>query len=279
MTSAADDIPIWTPDPARAARSSMAAFVRHVRERVPDARVSDYDSLRAWSVAHPERFWPEVWRFCGVVAEPARAADADPWDEVVVGLGRMAPPDPERGPSWFTGARLNFAENLLRFRDDREALVSWSEQGRRGALTYAELFDAVGGARRALERSGVGAGDRVAGWMPNIPETVVAMLGAASLGAVWSSCSPDFGVRGVLDRFGQIAPRVLVCADGYRYAGKEIDCLTRLREIVAGLPDVERVVVVPWLRDGAAVAALIGDIRGVVVWGEWVGEAGEPGTG
>ena len=149
---------------------------------------------------------------------------AAPWDEVVVGLDRMAPPDPELGPRWFPGARLNFAENLLRFDDEREALVFWNEQGRQRALTYREL-----GAPRSprsrprSRRDGVGAGDRVAGFLPNLPETVIAMLAAASLGAIWSSCSPDFGANGVLDRFGQIAPRVLIAADGYRYAGKEID--------------------------------------------------------
>ena len=279
MTSPAEETPIWTPGAARAARSNMAAFLRHVRERLPGARVTDYRSLREWSVARPDELWPEVWRFCGVLAEPSRSGSTDPWDQVVVGLDRMTPPDPVKGPRWFTGARLNFAENLLRFRDDREALVSWSEQGRRCALTYAELHGEVAAVRRALEHEGIGAGDRVAAWMPNAPQTVIAMLGAASVGAVWSSCSPDFGVRGVLDRFGQIAPRVLVCADGYRYAGKDIDCLSRLRDIVDGLPSVERVVIVPWLREEREVAGLVGGIRGAVLWQRWMARGGPPPIG
>jgi hypothetical protein len=172
----------------------------------------------------------------------------DPWDEVVVGLDRMAPPDPELGPRWFTGARLNFAENLLRFDDEHEALVSWNESGRRGALTYAELQESVRAVAAALRAQGIVAGDRVAGFMPNIPEAVIAMLATASLGAIWSSCSPDFGVKGVLDRFGQIEPRVLFTADGYRYAGKEIDSLGRVREIVQQIRSIERVVVVPYLH-------------------------------
>ena len=128
----------------------------------------------------------------------------------------MAPPDPALGPRWFLGARLNFAENLLRFRDDHPALIARNERGRGRVLTYAELADEVAAVAAALEALGVSPGDRVAGYMPNIPEAVIAMLATASLGAVWSSCSPDFGVKGVLDRFGQIAPKVLFCADGYR---------------------------------------------------------------
>jgi acetoacetyl-CoA synthetase len=141
----------------------------------------------------------------------------------------MAPPDPELGPKWFTGSRLNFAENLLRYDDDREALVFWNERGAQRRLTYRELNAHVARLASALRECGVGVGDRVAGFMPNLPETVIAMLATTSLGAIWSSCSPDFGVTGVLDRFGQIQPRVLFCADGYRYSGRDIDCLERVR--------------------------------------------------
>src|SRR5205823_1479102 len=155
-------------------------------------------------------------------------------DDVVVGLERMAPPDPVLGPRWFTGARLNFAENLLRpgeARGDGAAIVARSERGgvqARRVLSWDELRAQVGAMRAALAAEGVAAGDRVGAFMPNVPETVVGMLAAASLGAVWSSCSPDFGVKGVLDRFSQIAPSVLVCADGYVYGGKSIDSLGRV---------------------------------------------------
>jgi acetoacetyl-CoA synthetase len=223
----------------------------------------EYQALYHWSIVHPEQFWPAWWRYCGVLAE--ERPGSDPWDEVVIGLDRMAPPDETRGPRWFLGARLNFVENLLRFRDDQEAVVSWNELGRRGSLTYRELHESVMAVAAALRAHGIVAGDRVAGFMPNIPETIIAMLATASLGAIWSSCSPDFGVKGVLDRFGQIAPRVLFTADGYRYAGKEIESLGRVREIVEQIPAIEKVVVVPYLRTDPEVVA----VRDATMWSEW----------
>ncbi len=217
----------------------MSAFLRYAG----DAGPRDYAALYRWSVMHPEQFWPKIWSFFEVIADER---EGDPWDEVVRGLDRMAPPDPEAGPRWFLGARLNFAENLLRHRDDRDAIVSWNEMGRQGVLSYADLYREVARVARALRAHGIQPGDRVAGYMPNIPETVIAMLAAASLGAVWSSCSPDFGVQGVLDRFGQIVPRVLFCTGRYRYAGKEIDLRARITEVVNQIPAIERVVVVPY---------------------------------
>jgi acetoacetyl-CoA synthetase len=251
----------------------MTAFLQRVRDRRPAGAeaVSDFVSLYRWSVARPDAFWPEVWDFCGVVAE--ERPGAKPWDEVVVGLGRMAPPVPALGPRWFTGARLSFTENLLRFSDDREALVFWNERGRQRALTYRELGDAVAAVAEALRDHGIRPGDRVAGFLPNLPETVTAMLATASLGAIWSSCSPDFGPNGVLDRFGQIEPRVLFCADGYRYAGKEIDSLARVREVCGRIPAIERVVVVPYLEERPELSG----IRGAVDWRDWVvGAKGQP---
>jgi acetoacetyl-CoA synthetase len=237
----------------------MTAFLQRVRDRRPPGAeaVDDFPSLYRWSVDRPDTFWPEVWDYCGVVA--------DPWSEVVVGLERMAPPDPVLGPRWFTGARLNFAENLLRFADDREALVFWNELGRQRALTYRELNEEVAAVAAALHAHGLQPGDRVAGFLPNLPETVIAMLATASLGAIWSSCSPDFGANGVLDRFGQIEPRILFCADGYRYAGKEIDSLARVREVCTRIPGIERVVVVPYLGEKPDLSG----IRSAVRWDEW----------
>ena len=250
----------------------MTAFERFVRAGGA-AEVDGYEALYRWSVAEPERFWAAVWRFCGVVAEERGGAARPPWDAVGQGLERMAPPDPVRGPRWFPGARLNFAENLLRTRDASEALVYWDERGRQRSLSFAELHGAVAGLARALRASGVRAGDRVAGFLPNVPEAVIAMLAAASLGAVWSSCSPDFGVKGVLDRFGQIRPRVLFCADGYRYAGKEIDSLGRVAEIARAIREIERVVVVPVLRH----APDAGAVRDAELWDDFVrGGRGAP---
>jgi len=263
--------PIWSPSPERVARANMTRFVEHVRERRPagaDA-VEDYRSLYAWSVERPEAFWPEVWRFCGVMAEPR--SGREPWDKVVVGRDRMAPPDPVLGPRWFPGARLNFAENLLRYDDDRDALVFWNERGRQRALSFHALGAAVAAAAAAFAALGVGAGDRVAGFLPNIPETVIAMLAAASLGATWSSCSPDFGANGVIDRFGQIRPKLLVCADGYRYAGKTVDSLARVREVRSRIPEIASVVVVPYLAARPDLSALPGALR----WDELLADHAE----
>ena len=268
VTEAPDTGPVWTPGPARVARANLTRFIERTRAGAPGAeRVADFPTLHRWSVARPEAFWPAVWEFCGVLAEsrPGRA----PWDQVVVGGDRMAPPDPVLGPRWFLGSRLNFAENLLRYDDEREALVFWTEEGRQTAITYRALRAGVARVAAALAADGVVAGDRVAGYLPNMPEAVIAMLAAASLGAVWSSCSPDFGANGVYERFGQIGPRVLIAADGYRYAGKRIDILPRLREIGERIPGIERVVVLPYNDPKPALEGL----PGAVHWDDWVADA------
>ncbi|HEX5386508.1 MAG TPA: acetoacetate--CoA ligase [Gemmatimonadales bacterium] len=259
--------PVWVPSAERVARANLTRFIRDHAPFAPD-----YAALHAWSVARPEEFWAAVWRFAGVIASE-RGPGVPPWDAVLDGGERMAPPDPVLGPRWFRGARLNFAENLLRWRDERPAIVFWNELGRQRTLTHAELAAEAERFAAGLRAAGVVAGDRVAGFLPNLPETVIAMLGAASIGAVWSSCSPDFGVGGVLDRFGQIAPKVLVAADGYRYAGKRIDVLDRVRAVRARIPDIARVVVVPYLDHRPD----IGDIPGAMRWDEFVSAgASEP---
>ncbi len=236
----------------------MTQFLAHVRAHAPSGAdgVWDVPTLYEWSVRRPDAFWPEVWRFCGVVAEERPAGGA--WDEVVRGLDRMAPPDPVHGPRWFLGARLNFAENLLRHDGDADALVFWNERGPQRRLSHRELRREVAAAASAFAALGLGTGDRVAGFLPNLPETVIAMLAAASLGAIWSSCSPDFGANGVVDRFGQIRPKLLVCADGYRYAGKAIDLRPRVAEVRQRLPDIEHVLVVPYLAEHPDLTPLAG---------------------
>jgi acetoacetyl-CoA synthetase len=240
--------PLWQPDAQAAARTAMAAFFRAAEGEGTPRADEPYARWHEWSVREPERFWSALWLFAGVIA--------DPWNDVLIGGERMAPPDPTRGPRWFTGARLNFAENLLRGRSDAAAIIARDESGARRELSFAQLADEVRRMAGALRALGLQPGDRVAGFLPNIPEAVIAALGAASVGAVWSSCSPDFGARGVLDRFGQIEPRVLFAADGYRYAGKRIDCRARLREIVAALPSLEQMVVVPFLEREPDIRAL-----------------------
>ncbi len=252
MSPLAADGPLWTPSAGQIARANVSRFIaEHVRPLGgPASLVRDSHTLHAWSIAHPEPFWAAVWRFTGVIA--SRGAGTDPWDEVLVGGTRMAPPDAVLGPRWFTGSRLNFAENLLRRRDDGDALILWTEEGASRRLTFSELVVAVTQCAGFLRRSGVRTGDRVAAVLPNVPEAVVAMLATASIGALWSSCSPDFGVNGVLDRFGQIAPRVLIAADGYRYGGQSVDSIGRLRELARSLPSVEQIVVVPNLAAAAS---------------------------
>jgi acetoacetyl-CoA synthetase len=235
--------PLWTPSLEDLARANLTRFMRVLRERGV-SEVSDYASLYAWTLASPAAFWSAVWEFCGIVSD--RDAAGASWRSVLVGGDRMAPPDPARGPRWFDGARLNYAENLLRFRDDRDALVAWNELGFQRRLSFAELHREVMRVAAALEAHGIGPGDRVGGFMPNIPETTIAMLATAALGAIWSSCTPDFGVQGVFDRFGQIAPRLLFCADGYRYSGKEIDSLPTVAGIAERITSIERVIVVPY---------------------------------
>ncbi len=263
------DAPLWAPSPARAAATNLARFAADVRPR-SGAAPDDYAALHRWSIEHPEQFWPAVWRFGGVIAD--ERPGAEPWDAVLEGA-RMAPVSAPDGPRWFRGARLNFAENLLRFSDDRPAIVAWNELGRRQSLSYRELNEAVARTAAALVRDGVRAGDRVAGFLPNIPAAIIGMLAATRIGAIWSSCSPDFGAKGVLDRFGQIRPTVLIAADGYRYAGKQIDSMPRIREIAAALPDLRRVVVVPYLADAPDLA----NLPNVATWDAWLaGAANDP---
>jgi acetoacetyl-CoA synthetase len=222
--------PMWQPTPERAAQTGIARFMREVGK-------GDYAELHRWSVEHAPEFWNRVWDFCGVIGEK--------------GARTLIDGDRMPGAKWFPEGRLNFAQNLLRRRDGAESLVFWGEDRIKRRLTYKHLYDLVSRMAQALADVGVGKGDRVAGYLPNVPEATAAMLATASLGAVWSSCSPDFGVQGVLDRFGQIQPKVLFCADGYIYGGKEFDSQGKAAEVVDKLPSVEELVVVDYIGDTA----------------------------
>jgi acetoacetyl-CoA synthetase len=214
-------------------------------------RIPDFGALYRWSIEAPEAFWRSLWDFCGVVAETRG-------ERVVAHFERMP------GAAWFPDARLNFAENLLRRDDDSPALIFQGEERVRHTLSHAELRSAVSRLRQTLREWGVVPGDRVAGYLPNLPEAVIAMLAATSLGAIWSSCSPDFGAQGVVDRFGQIEPKVLFSADGYFYNGRTHDSLARLAEIRAKIPSIERVAVVPYTREEPD----LGGVAGAVSFGE-----------
>jgi acetoacetyl-CoA synthetase len=250
--------PLWTPSRKRIRESNMARFLAFVNDRHGTA-FTGYDDLYAWSVTDIPAFWDAVWQFCGIIASGGYERVVD---------------DPQRMPGarWFEGARLNFAENLLRYRDEKTALIFKGEERPTVRLSYAELADRVAGLARAFGEAGVAAGDRIAGFMPNLPETVIAMLAATSLGAVWSSCSPDFGLRGVLDRFGQIEPKILFTADGYRYRGKNYDSLERARQIAEAIRAIEQVVVVPYLQPTPRIA----DIPKAVHYADFAGASSPP---
>ncbi|MFC4487979.1 acetoacetate--CoA ligase [Tepidiphilus baoligensis] len=225
--------PIWVPSAERVASATITAFTRHVEARW-NRSFPDYAALHRWSIEHPEEFWVSVWEECGVIGERG---------EVVLVDGHKMP-----GARWFPQARLNFAENLLRRRDTREAMVFWGEDRVKQRWSWEELYLEVARVARALAEAGVTRGDRVAAYMPNMPHTIIAMLATASLGAIFTSASPDFGVQGVLDRFGQTEPKVLFTVDGYWYNGKAVDIRGKVAEVVPGLPSVRRVVVTPYLE-------------------------------
>ncbi len=227
--------PLWKPSPDQIEQSNLHAFMQAVND-AHGLSIGDYDALYAWSIEHPEFFWPAVWRFGGMIASRN-------WDAVLTDGDKMP------GATWFDGARLNFAENLLRHRGDQPALVFQGENGSRRSITYGELYERTAALAAALREVGVQVGDRVVGFMPNLPEAVIAMLAATSLGAIWSSCSPDFGINGVMDRFGQIEPKALFTADGYFYNGKTIDSLKRAAAIAEQISSIKKVVVVPYAAE------------------------------
>jgi acetoacetyl-CoA synthetase len=227
------DQPLWTPSEERRRASNLARFMDCLAAR-RGLRLDDYAALHRWSIEQADAFWFELAHFADIKAEWADAA-------VLVDGERMP------GARWFPGARLNFAENLLHYRDDHLALVFHNERGQRRTLSYRQLAAETARVAAGLRDAGVTAGDRVAGFMPNLPETLIAMLATTSLGAIWSSCSPDFGIAGVLDRFGQIAPKVIVTADGYFYGGKTLDSLAPIAGVLAQLPSVSSVIVVPYV--------------------------------
>lgn len=258
---------VWRPSAARVAESNLTRFMERLNAR-KGLHLRDYDSLYAWSIAQPGEFWTELASFAEVRAD---------WgDGPVLADDSGKPSTAMPGARFFPKARLNFAENLLRYNDDQPALIFRNERGLRRSITYKELREAVAKIADGLRAAGVGTGDRVAGFLPNLPETLIAMLATASLGATWSSCSPDFGVHGVVDRFGQIAPKVLFTADGYFYAGKTLDSLTPMGDVLKQLPSVTRVVVIPYVSQGTPELRRLGAAASkAVVWDE-LGAGGRP---
>ena len=233
---------LWEPSEEQIKTSNMYRFMQVVNDKY-NQEFNDYASLYDWSIENIQDFWATMWEFADIIA-------SKPYDQVIEDVTKMP------GARWFSGARLNFAENLLRYRDDRVALIFKGEAQESIKITYAELYDEVARLAKSLREAGVQTGDRVVGFMPNMPAAIIAMLAAASIGAAWSSCSPDFGIKGVLDRFGQIKPKVLFTANGYSFKGKKVDSLERIADILKELPSIEKVVVVPYTHQKADISGI-----------------------
>lgn len=225
---------LWKPSEERIKKTNMYRFMQIINDKF-GKNFDEYNPLYEWSVQNIPEFWATMWDFADIKASKA-------YDEVIDDVTKMP------GAKWFSGAQLNFAENLLRFRDDQVALIFKGEDQDATRMTYAELYDEVARLAASLKDMDIQPGDRVVGFMPNMPETIIAMLAASSLGATWSSCSPDFGIKGVLDRFGQIKPRVIFTANGYSFKGRKFDSLERISDILKQLPSIEKVVVVPYTQ-------------------------------
>ncbi len=246
---------LWKPDPPRIDAAQLSAFARTAAERW-QRDLAGWGRLHRWSCEQREEFWTSVWEFSDV--RSSRPADTV-----------LENPDAMPGGRWFPGARFNFAENLMCLVGDAPAIIAHGEGVARRELSWDQLHAEVSRCAAALKAAGVEPGDRVAGFLPNVPEAVIAMLAAASLGAVWSSCSPDFGAKGVLDRFEQIEPKVLVAADGYFYAGKRCDVMPTVAQLVDALPGLEAVVVLPYLLPFPDIAGL----DGATLWSDWLDAA------
>ncbi len=243
--------PIWQPALQRIEESNLISFIKSIEER-EGIKLTDYSSLYKWSIDDPARFWLAAWKYSHIIGCHG--------DVVVKDLDKMP------GASWFPDATLNYSENLLRYcDDDGYAIIFRGEDKVNKSLTRKELYNDVSKLAQALVDCGVKPGDRVVGVMPNLPETVIALLAAASIGAIWSSCSPDFAVQSVLDRFSQIQPKILFICDGYFYKGKSFDCLQKARDIAKALPSIEQVVIIEYSQK-APVTSI--DIKQAITWSE-----------
>ena len=225
-------ISLWEPGKERIEDSNIVSFIRFL-EKQYNCKINGFNALYEFSINQKEKFWSSLIEFSGLVAQT--------WGTRIIEDSAKMP-----GAKWFPDAKLNYAENLLRRRDTRDAIVFWGEDKVKSRLSHKQLFDQVSRFSQALKAAGISEGDRVGGYLPNMPETIIAMLASASIGAIWSSCSPDFGVQGVLDRFGQITPKIIIACDGYYYNGKPHSIIDKLTKIVSNLPSVEKVIVVPY---------------------------------
>jgi len=243
---------LWKPSQKQKKQANMTRFIHFVNKRY-DLKIDSYDELYDWSIQEIADFWAAMWKFGGVIASRG-------YDEIIDDLSRFP------GAKWFVGARLNFAENLLRSRDSHAAFVFQGETQRRARMTYAELYESVARLAKSLRQMGVVPGNRVVAYMPNLMETASAMLAATSIGAVWSSCATDLGPQAVLDRFGQIEPKVLFTVDGYFYGGKTFNSLPNVEDIVREIPSLEKVIVVAYQEKKPDIS----NIPNAVLWDDFL---------
>jgi len=243
---------MWSPSEKQVEETQIFKFQEFVNTSF-DLELKDYSELYEWSVNNIAECWESLWKFFNI-------SHSTPYSTVLDDENKMP------GAQWFSGARLNFAENLLKYRDDHTAIIFYGEDRVKRSLTYKKLFDQVSSMAAALKAAGVREGDRIAGFMPNMPESIIAMLGAASIGAIWSSSSPDFGIKGVLDRFSQIKPKILFAANGYFYNGRSFNSLEKLQGILGKLDSVEKVVIIPYTEEDPSIS----DINNGILWDDFL---------
>ncbi|MFN7094360.1 MAG: AMP-binding protein, partial [Burkholderiales bacterium] len=232
----------WKPSKEHIHNSQISKFINFIQQQT-NLMLADSDTLYEWSIAQPEDFWSLFWRFSQIKA-------SKPWDQILVNQANML------NAKWFVGSQLNFAENLLKRQDEELAIAFRGEDQIEWNYSFHELYHQVARLAKSLRDLGVSKGDRVAAFMPNLPQTVIAMLATSSIGAIWSSCSPDFGVQGVLDRLGQIEPKVLFSVEGYFYNGKLIDCRDKVAEIVQQLPTLEKIILTNYTSSTTDISAI-----------------------
>ena len=243
---------IWKPTKGQIKSSQMEAFRLQVNSRF-NLKIKNYSELHSWSITNISNFWKALWSFMSIEF-------STDYEQVVDDVKKMP------SAKWFEGARLNFAENLLRFRSDKPAIHFQSEKNANKTISYNELYSEVEKLASILRKMGVVSGDRIVGYMPNIPETIIAMLATTSIGAIWSSCSPDFGIKGVLDRFTQINPKIIFAADGYFYKGKSINSIDKLAVVLKKLPTIEKVVIIPFLSSFPNLKS----IKNSIIWNNFL---------
>ncbi len=248
---------LWEPSGENIKRANITKFISFVNERYC-LDIDSYDELYDWSIEKIPDFWAAMWEYAPIIASRR-------YDEVIDDLGRFP------GAKWFSGARLNFAENLLRYRDDHTAFIFKGETHKSARMTYAELYGYVAHLAKSMRQIGVKPGDRVAAYMPNLMETAIAMLATTSIGAVWSSCATDLGPQAVLDRFGQIEPKVLLTVDGYFYKGKTFSSLPNVEEITRGIPSLEKVIVLAYSEEKPNIS----HIPKSVLWHDFLATEGQ----